>query len=225
MIKIFPSLISADLLHLAHAIDQLEPYSDGFHLDVMDDHFVPNLTWGPMFITAIAQWTQKPLFVHLMVENPAQWLKRLELKPHDTLAFHIENKVDHKKLLKQIKENKIKACLAINPKTPVKEIFTYASEIDQVLLMSVDPGFSGQQFLPSSIERIYSLANYRAQHQLSFEIVVDGGINTTTIGDAVSAGADQVCVASAIFSRNDPGENLQQLRNHIRSILRRQNTT
>lgn len=218
MIKIFPSLISADLLNLATAINQLEPHCSGFHLDVMDDHFVPNLTWGHMFINTIAKKTNKTLFVHLMVENPETWLSKLDLRDCDILTFHVENKIDHLKLIKEIKEKKYRAALAINPKTALEEIFPFLQDIHQVLLMSVQPGFSGQAFLDSSIDRLNALIDYRKQHNLSFEIVMDGGINEKNIAQLVRAGVDQVAIAAGIFGSENPVENINKLKSSTTNI-------
>lgn len=212
MIKIFPSLISANLLHLADVIEKLESHCDGFHLDVMDDQFVPNLTWGAMFINAIAKKTNKMLFVHLMVEKPESWLSRLHINDESTLAFHIENKVDHKKLIKRIKEKKWKTCIGIKPKTPLEEIFNFAHLLDQVLLLSVEPGFSGQHFLKGSLDRLNELVAYRKKNDLNFEIVMDGGINKENIKKISDAGADQAGIAAAIFADGSPIENLKNLK-------------
>lgn len=212
--KIFPSLISADLLNLEDVIASFEPYCDGFHLDVMDYHFVPNLTWGPAFVNAIALCTSKPLFIHLMVDNPQNLFNLFSLRPSDSVAFHIENKINHINLINFIREKKLRACLAINPKTPLEKIFSFLPHVDQLLLMSVEPGFSGQTFLKSSIERLQSINNYRISHNLSFEIVMDGGITTNIIKQLTSFGCNEVAIASAIFSHEDPIRALKELYAH-----------
>lgn len=211
-IKIFPSLISGDLLNLETCIKSLEPESDGFHIDVMDFHFVPNLTWGPMFVNAIARITEKPLFVHLMIENSLQFIDTLDLRPHDTLSFHIEEPEDIKEEINYIKEKNIKTNIAISPKTAIEKLYPYLGSVDQVLLMSVNPGFSGQQFLDNSVDRLDTLVHHRTQENLSFEIVMDGGINETNIGELAKRGVDAVGVASAIFAHPDPVKALQELR-------------
>ena len=209
--KIFPSLISADLLNLESTIKKLEPHCDGFHIDVMDSHFVPNLTWGPQFIKAISQIVTRPLFVHLMVENPEQFLKKLHIKRDDTVAFHIENTKNIQEMIKRIRENKWHASLAIKPNTAVEELWPFLDIISSVLLMSVDPGFSGQDFLPESFARLDQLAQYRKEKEMNFSIVMDGGINKRNIGKLAKQGCDEVGIAAAIFDAPDPIIALEEL--------------
>ena len=210
-IKIFPSLISADILNLEYEIKKLEQHCDGFHIDIMDWHFVPNLTWGPMFINAIAQKTTKPLFVHLMIEKSFEFLDLLALRNGDTLSFHIEESPDIKKMIKSIKEKKWLANIAIKPKTPLKEVFQFTTMVDSILLMSVEPGFSGQHFLESSLNRLIELANYRKEKNLSFEIAMDGGINKKNIEKLANYGVSNVAIASGIFENKDPLNALKEL--------------
>lgn len=209
--KIYPSLISSDLLNLESTIKKLEPHCDGFHIDVMDNHFVPNLTWGQQFIKAISKIVNKPLFVHLMVENPEQFLTKLHLKRADTVAFHIENTKNVQELIKRIRENKWHASLAINPNSSIDELKPFLSIIDSVLLMSVNPGFSGQEFLKDSYARLDQLAHYRKGKEMNFEIVMDGGINKNNIGKLAENGCDAVGIAAAIFDAPDPIVALEEL--------------
>ena len=162
MINIYPSLISADLMNLEKEIKLLEPYCTGFHIDVMDNHFVPNLTWGKMFIDAIGKITKKPLWVHLMIDNPSIFIDTLVLSPESILTFHIESASDVKKLSRRIKEKNIIPSIAVSPKTPVEKIFPFLDLVDHILIMTVEPGFSGQCFLQSSkskIEKLFSHVN------------------------------------------------------------------
>ncbi len=212
MIKIYPSLISANLLQLEKVVKTLEPYCNGFHIDIMDDHFVPNLTWGAMFANAFTTITQKPLFVHLMVTNPDQFLEKLTLRPIDIFCFHIETTKEPEKLINRIKEKNWLSGVALNPNTPLSEIFLSLSIIDQALLMSVNPGFSGQQFLPDSLNRLDELAQYKKERNLDFEIVMDGGINKSNIGQLTKKGATQFGIASAIFDSTNPIDEISQLR-------------
>lgn len=211
MIKIFPSLISADLLNLQHAIKTLEPHCDGFHIDIMDNHFVPNLTWGPMFIKAIAQATNKPLFVHLMIDNPEKFLDKIHIKKDSTVAFHIENTKNIQEMIKRIRENKWHASIAIKPNTALEKLFPFLDDIDSVLLMSVEPGFSGQQFLQGSLQRLKELSEYRSNKKMNFAIVMDGGINKNNIKTVAQNGCDEVGAASAIFDAPDPIKALKEL--------------
>lgn len=210
-IHIFPSLIAADQLHLGQVIKELEPFCDGFHLDVMDNHFVPNLTWGPLVVNAIAAYIKKILFVHIMAENPEKIIQQLMLKPHDIVSFHSESKSYFNNINKIIREKNALVCLAISPKTDLEQIFSYLPWVDQVLLMSVHPGFSGQTFLKESIERLKALQSYKQQHGLKFEIGMDGGISEDTIYELIQNGATSFAVGSSIFSQKNPVAALKKL--------------
>ncbi len=212
MTKIYPSLIAADLLRLKEEIRQLQPYCDGFHLDVMDNHFVPNLTFGADIVNAVSAATTKQLWVHLMVDNPISWCNTLTLQAESIVSFHIEATKKAQDIIKQIKENNWRASIAIKPKTPVAAIFPLLNTIDQVLLMSVEPGFSGQQFLPSVVDKIEPLITYRKDHGLSFAIGIDGGINQENIGMLATKGVEDFAVAAAIFDQPDPVAALKKLR-------------
>src|SRR5437660_148073 len=140
--SIFTSLMAADPLNLEHAINQLQPYCAGFHLDIMDNHFVPNITWGAATVNAIAQKVEKSkkIWVHLMVDNPYDFYETLFLADGSLVSFHLESKVNHADLIKRIKEKKQRASLAINPKTAASEIIPFLHVIDHILVMSVEPG-------------------------------------------------------------------------------------
>jgi ribulose-phosphate 3-epimerase len=211
MIEIYPSLISADLLNLHSVIMHLEPHCDGFHIDIMDNHFVPNLTWGVQFFNAIAKITKKPLWIHLMIENVESFIPNLMLKSNDILSFHIEEEKNIEKIINLIKEKKSKVQLAIQPKTDLNKIFSFLEMVDSILLMSVNPGFSGQQFLPDSIDRLKQLNQYRLSHNLRFSIAMDGGICKSNIGLLVQHGCNVVAVASGIFSCDDHIKALKDL--------------
>jgi ribulose-phosphate 3-epimerase len=210
-IKIFPSLIAADVLNLQSVIDLLEPHCDGFHIDVMDNHFVPNLTWGPLMVNAIAQHSTKPLFVHLMVDDPESIVKNLQLKPSSIVAFHIESKVKIETLKNYLKQHNLISSLAINPQTDLNSIKSKLSTVDQVLLMSVNPGFSGQKFLESSIDRLKWLNKYKKEHNLDFQIAMDGGITKDNITILAQNGCTIFGIASAIFAQSDPVKALLEL--------------
>lgn len=212
MTKIYPSLIAANLLNLQKDIVTLEPVSDGFHIDVMDNHFVPNLTWGPMFVNDFVIASKKPLFVHLMVSNPEQFLQTLSLRTIDAFCFHIETIKSSKGLIKDIRNKNWNPAIAIKPNTPLEEIFPFLGLIDKVLLMSVNPGYSGQQFLPDSIQRLEALAQFKKEHVLDFEIAMDGGINEKNIGELKKRGATEFGIASAIFGSSAPIAMIEKLK-------------
>lgn len=205
--KIFPSLISGDILNIERMIKTFDDKCDGYHIDVMDDHFVPNLTWGPAFVDAIGKMTGLPLHVHLMVDNPEKWLDRVSLKKDDIFIFHHESFFHVEEILSFIKKIKSLSCgvgVAINPGTLVDETVAYLSEIDHLLLMSVNPGFSGQKFMPEVLGKVAPLVEQRQANQLRFSIGMDGGINLENIKKVVGAEVDYVGAASAIFSSPDP---------------------
>ena len=214
LMEIYPSLISSNLLNIQETLTQLDPYCHGYHLDVMDDHFVPNLTWGADFINAIIAATTKPIHVHLMVQDPTRWIKRLNLRSTDIFIFHYESfsqPHDCQKLLDQLITNNIHAGMAINPATPIATITDFLPLLKQVLVMSVNPGFSGQTFIQETTEKIQPLASLRKVHDLPFQICMDGGINHDNLRSLVELGVDQVAVASAIFAHQDPVASIQKL--------------
>jgi ribulose-phosphate 3-epimerase len=197
----------------------LDPYSDGYHLDIMDDHFVPNLTWGPAFINTIRQVTKLPFHVHLMVEKPETWLSRLGLHKSDCIIFHYEAMPDldaQKELINNIHNKGYLAGVSINPKTSVERIFDILPVIDLVLIMSVEPGFSGQQFIQETIKKVTPLITMRSQLHASFVITMDGGINESNAAMIAQQKVDQIAVASAIFAKPDPIQALKKLKDLVR---------
>jgi len=211
VLKIYPSLIAGNLLAIQDEIVRLEPYCDGFHVDVMDFHFVPNLTFGADTVNAIAAITQKPLSVHLMVDDPAAWIKLLKLRPQDTLSFHYEATENHQTIINAIQQKGWRAGIAINPASAVEQLYPLLADIDQVLVMSVQAGFSGQQFIPHSLDKLKELSAYKQQHNLPFIIAIDGGVNGNNIADVAAAGAQEVVVGSALFNAVDVVTYLQEL--------------
>jgi len=211
MALIYPSLISADILNLETQIKTLDPYCPGYHLDVMDNHFVPNLTWGPSFIEAISSKTTRQLWVHLMVDNPTVWIEKLSLPPKTIASFHIETINDTSSIINLIQKKNWLTSIAISPKTPVAKLLPYAKLIDQVLVMSVNPGFSGQQFMEDSKAKVQALADYRTKNGLNFKIAMDGGISADNIQELTALGVDHFAVAHAIFGQPDPVTALQEL--------------
>ena len=211
MIRIYPSLISANLLRLEEEIKQLEPYCDGFHLDIMDNHFVPNLTFGAGIVNAISKVTNKQLWVHLMVDDPENWCDTLQLPDQTIFSFHFESTKNIGGIIKRIKENNWQPSIAIKPKTDVSELFPILHMIDQVLIMSVKPGFSGQRFLPSAMDALKKLVAHRNEKQLPFVVGMDGGISGENIKTLAQEGAQDFAIASAIFDQADPIAALKRL--------------
>ena len=212
--EIFPSLISADILNLEKVIKSLDPHCNGYHIDVMDDHFVPNLTWGPMFVNSISKITNLPLHVHLMVDNPSVWIDRVLLDEKDIFIFHIEAFNDSERmenLIQDVKNKGWKVGIALNPKTDIKLVFDYLKDLDHVLIMSVEPGFSGQKFIQKVLLKIEPLIKKREELNLAFKIGMDGGIGSENIKELSEMGIDQFGIASVIFSKKDIIKALQEL--------------
>jgi ribulose-phosphate 3-epimerase len=211
MAIIYPSLIAADLLNLQKDINQMDPYCHGYHIDVMDNHFVPNLTWGPAFIYAIARATEHKLWIHLMVDKPEQWVDNLSLSSGNIISFHFETIGQNIHIIDRIQKKNCMASIAIKPKTNVEEIFPLLNIIDQVLVMSVEPGFSGQSFIKDMADKVVKLQAFRIANKLNFRIGIDGGINKDNIWDLKMKGVDDFAVANAIFGTSDPVASLKEL--------------
>ena len=210
--QIFPSLISSDILNLQKTIQQFDSVCDGYHIDVMDDHFVPNLTWGPAFVKAILKQTNLPIHLHLMVDSPDAWLDRVALRKEDLFIFHIEalfSAQEIQNLIQDIKNKDYKVGIAINPKTEINLAFDFLKDVDHVLIMSVQPGFSGQKFMPEVVEKVKSLVG--RQEEFNFTIGMDGGIGKENLKMLSLEGVQQFGIASSIFSKNDPVKALQEL--------------
>ncbi len=211
MVRIYPSLIGGNLVCLENDIRVLESHCAGFHCDVMDFHFVPNQTLSPGMVNAIRAVTLKQLWVHLMVEEPDRYIERIDLKRNDIVSIHCEIKGDVSAVLADIKSRGLLASLAINPTTPLKVLIPLLPTVDHVLLMTVNPGFSGQPFIKDSYERLKTVVSWREERDLSFVIGVDGGINGENIGALVRDGVGDIAVASTIFGAADPVHALEDL--------------
>lgn len=215
MAMIFPSLIAADLLNLQKEIEQLDPYCSGYQLDVMDNHFVPNLSFGSAVVNSIARITYKTIWVHLMVDDPHNWLGKFFLPPDSIISFHLETTKEIRNMIKRTKEKNWLPSIAINPKTPINDAFPLLDDIYQVLVMSVEPGFAGQEFLKNTISKLESLISYRETSGLSFKIGIDGGINLHNIAMLAEKGVDDFAIGSAIFNEKNPIEALKLLNDRI----------
>lgn len=204
MVHIYPSLMAANPLNYGFIIKDLEPYCAGFHMDVMDNHFVPNLTFGPSIINKFATATKRPFWVHLMVEKPATLLEKLILPPASLVTIHIGTTSEINKVLSRIREKNYLSGIAISPKNEPREIIPFLNLVDQVCVMSVEPGFSGQQFLPNAVERIDQVKKLKKELHLNFRIGIDGGISSDNIQLLIKHGVDDFAVGSAIFDSRDP---------------------
>ena len=207
---IFPSLSAHDP-KLKKIIKELNPLCQGYHLDVMDGEFVPQKAWDAAAINAIEKETLHQLWIHLMVSDPYPWLEKLTVQGFSIISIHIESTKEIQKSILYMKKKKWLPSIAVSPKTNLDEVFPFLDEANQVLLMSVQPGFSGQEFLPETIERLGKLVGYRETSGLNFKIGIDGGINKENIGLLAERGVDTFGVSSAIFDEPDPVKALQEL--------------
>ena len=210
MMKIAPSVLTADFTDLENELKSIKT-ADYLHLDIMDGHFVPNISFGPAISKMISKKTNLPLDIHLMVTNPYQWIDAFTFKNTKYITIHVESN-DVRKTIDKIKSNHIKLGLSVKPKTKVDELLPYISEIDLVLVMTVEPGFGGQSFMHDMMDKVKELVEIRKKFNLSFEIEVDGGINDQTIEIARLSGVD-VCVAgSYLFNLKDRKKGILSLK-------------
>jgi len=207
-----PSLLSADFARLAEEIARVEPEADWLHLDVMDGHFVPNITFGPDLVRAVRSVTRLPLDVHLMIEEPDRHLEAFARAGADILTVHVEACPHLQRTLQHIRDLGCRAGVALNPHTPLDNIRYVLDDVDLVLLMTVNPGFGGQKFLPAVLPKVRRLAAWMRLTGRRIHIEVDGGINTQTAPLAVEAGANVLVAGSAVFGAPDPRAVLRALR-------------
>jgi ribulose-phosphate 3-epimerase len=216
MKRIAPSILSADFSKLGEEVKEVEACgADLIHCDVMDGHFVPNLTIGPMVVKALRKATKLPLDVHLMIERPERYVKDFIEAGSDILTIHVEATTHLQRHIQHIKEQGVKAGVSLNPSTPLDPLEYILSEVDLVLVMTVNPGFGGQKFLKSMLPKIKRLREMIDQRCLSVEIEVDGGIGVDNIKDVAQAGADIFVAGNAIFGSGDYKKTIQEMREKI----------
>ena len=213
-IHIAPSILSAHFDKLGEEIREVEAAgADWIHVDVMDGHFVPNLTFGPIVMDAIAPIAKTPLDVHLMVENPENYIAAFAKAGAHVITVHVEACVHLHRVLHLIKEHGVKAGVALNPGTPVSAISEVLEDVDLVLIMTVNPGFGGQAFIPNTVRKIAEVRKLQEERGIGqLHIEVDGGITAQTAPLVVKAGADVLVAGSAVFGRTDRAAAIQEIR-------------
>jgi len=212
LIELAPSILSADFAHLA---DQVARAAEGggtvIHVDVMDGHFGPNITLGPQLVKSLRKATKLPLDCHLMIENPDQYIPAFAEAGADWISVHYEASPHLDRTLNLIKAHECHAGVVINPATPVELLSEVLDIVDYVLVMSVNPGFGAQPFIPNSLHKLRKIRDLRQTRKLDYRIEVDGGIAADTIGQVVRAGAEILVAGNAVFSHGDPKINAQTL--------------
>jgi ribulose-phosphate 3-epimerase len=214
--KIAPSILSANFAELGKEIKDVENGgADYIHIDVMDGHFVPNITMGPMVVKAIRPLTNLPLDVHLMIAHPDKYIEAFSEAGADYITVHVEAAPHLHRTIQLIKNKGVKAGVVLNPATPADWVKPILSDIDMVLLMTVNPGFGGQSFISSVVPKIRQIRSWAEEMNPSLEIEVDGGINPETAAICAEAGADVFVAGSAIYNQTDRGAAIQELRKSI----------
>lgn len=217
MALIAPSILSADFTNLAQQIRLVEMGgADWIHCDIMDGHFVPNITFGPVLVSAAKKVTNLPIDVHLMIENPDNFLDDFANAGANSISVHVEEVIHLNRTINKIKKLGCKAGVVINPSTPVESIRDIAEYIDLLLIMTVNPGFGGQSFIPNSLRRIVEAVKLKNELKADFLIEVDGGIGTKTILAAKNAGAEVFVAGSSIFKSDNVSAAVTELKNLIR---------
>ncbi len=212
MIELAPSILSADFARLA---EQVHAAAEGgatlLHVDVMDGHFVPNITIGPPVVASLRKATQLPLDVHLMIEDPDQYIPAFADAGADWISVHQEATRHLHRTLELIRSRGLRAGAVLNPATPAETLSEVLELVDFVLVMSVNPGFGGQKFIPATLRKVERLAEMRTARRLGFRLEMDGGMALETVGEAVRAGVEVLVAGNAVFGKGDPGENVRQL--------------
>jgi len=212
LIELAPSILSADFARLG---EQVRAAAEGgasvIHVDIMDGHFVPNLTIGPPVVASLRKATDLPLDCHLMIENPDEFIPAFADAGADWISVHQEAVRHLDRTLHLIKSHDCLAGVVINPATPVDTLAEVLEIVDYVLVMSVNPGFGAQKFIPSTLHKMRALAGIRSHRSLTYRIEVDGGVGQDTVADVVHAGAEILVAGNAVFGQGDPRKNAQEL--------------
>lgn len=208
---IAPSILAADFSQLGAEIARVQD-ADWIHVDIMDGHFVPNLSFGPDITRTAHRCTDKPLDVHLMIENPERWVKEYIDAGAHTIIFHVEAAKDPIALARVIRQHGAHAGFSLRPGTAIDPYLDHLGEFDEVLIMSVEPGFGGQSFMPDQLDKVRALRRRIDEADLDVVIEIDGGISAATIEDAAAAGCDAFVAGSAVYGAEDPNAEIRRLR-------------
>jgi ribulose-phosphate 3-epimerase len=212
-IQIAPSILAADFGHLAHEIQRCEAAGvEMLHLDIMDGHFVPNISYGPGIVHTVRRLTRLPLDVHLMIQQPDRYARAFIEAGANILTVHVESYHDTRRTLDLIRNQGCQAGLALNPLTLFTHAVPYLKQIDLLLCMTVNPGFGGQKFIPEVLDKIRQARQYALANNFNYKIEVDGGLNPTTTSQAVASGADVIVAGTALFKLKDMSKGVQELR-------------
>lgn len=212
MVRIAPSMLSADFLHLEKDVEMVNRYADIFHLDIMDGVFVPNLSYGFPIVEAIASKAEKPLDVHLMIINPEKYVERFAKAGADMISFHLNATEKPEEVLALIRSFGCKAGLVINPDIEVESLFPYLEQADYILLMSVFAGFGGQKFIEETYGRVERLKAEIDRRSLNLPIEVDGGVSPSNAAALVAKGAEILVAGSAVFKSTDPAATIASMK-------------
>jgi ribulose-phosphate 3-epimerase len=212
MAQIVPSILSADFAHLADDIGKVERAgATMLHIDIMDGHFVPNLTIGPPVVKSIRRVTQLPLDVHLMITDPDKYAPLFIAEGADHISVHFEAATHLDRTIRSIQSEGVRAGVVINPATPVSMLEDILYLVDHVLVMSVNPGFGGQKFIPNALDKIRRLDRLRKERRLGFAIEIDGGVSAENTAEIVQSGCDWLVAGSAVFHSADPGAAVKEM--------------
>lgn len=213
---IAPSILSADFSRLGEEVKAVEAAgADLIHFDVMDGHFVPNLTVGPLVLSAVRKITKLPIDAHLMMEHPDLYVEEFVKAGANYVSVHVEAARHLHRSVQNIRHLGAKAGVALNPHTPIGSMGYILDEVDFVLVMTVNPGFGGQQFISSAFKKVRELDEMRKEHKLSFQIEIDGGIKLDNIGEVSKAGVDIFVAGSAIFGSKDYAETIRKMKSAL----------
>lgn len=211
--KVAVSILSADFTNAWKEVEEIDSKLDYYHMDIMDGVFVPNISFGPGVVADFRKKTSVPFDTHLMISHPKQYIKKFADVGSNMISFHIESKDDPKEVIDLIHSYNVKAGIAIKPNTPVEEIYPVLRYIDYILVMSVEPGFGGQKFMESSLEKISTLNRIRQENSYSYLISVDGGIDNETAKLVMDAGIDFAVVGSYLLDKKNPSAKMEILKN------------